>query len=149
MGKLTFNTDKMFTDITDEVQAIVPEDFQGIVNIYSPHTTYCVFQLKNELLHLVDVRFFLDKLVPFIKQPEGEQRNVKYLQDLISLRSDVQVDEAINGHSHVRSLFFNSSESISINIGKLQIGKWKELFFIKLDPMRDRELIITFIKGHN
>ena len=128
---------------------MVPEDFQGIVNIYYPNTTCCVFQLENELLHLVDVRFFLDKLVPFIKQPEGEQRNVKYLQDLISLRSDVQVDEAINGHSHVRSLFFNSSESIPINNGKLQIGKWKELFFIELDPMRDRELIITFIKGHN
>ena len=57
----------MFTDITDEVQAMVPEDFQGIVNIYSPHTTCCVFKLENELRHLVDVRFFLDKLVPFIK----------------------------------------------------------------------------------
>ena len=149
MGKLTFNTDKMFTDITSEVQAMVPKDFQGIVNIYSPHTTCCVFQLENELLHLTDVRFFLDKLVPFVKQPEGEQRNVKYLHDLISLRSDVPFDEAINGHSHVRSLFFNSSESIPINNGKLQVGKWKRLFFIELDPMRDRELIITFIKGHN
>ena len=149
MGKLTFNTDKMFTDISDKVQAMVPEDFQEIVNIYSPHTTCCVFQLENELLHLVDVRFFLDKLVPFIKQPEGEQRNVKYLHDLISLRSDVPVDEAINGHSHVGSLFFNSSESIPINNGKLQIGKWKKLFFIELDPLRDRELIITFIKGYN
>ena len=128
---------------------MVLEDFQGIVNIYSPHTTCCVFQLENELLHLVDVRFFLDKLVPFIKQPEGEQRNVKYLHDLISLRSNVLVDEAINGHSHVRSLFFNSSGSISQNNGKLQIGKWKKLFFIELDPMRDRELIITFIKGYN
>ena len=125
MGKLTFNTDKMFTDITDKVQAMVPEDFHGIVNIYSPHTTCCVFQLENELLHLVDVRFFLDKLVPFIKQSEGEQRNVQYLHDLISLRSDVPVDEAINRHSHVRSLFFNLSGNIPLNNGKLQIGKWK------------------------
>ena len=128
---------------------MVPEDFQGIVNIYSPHTTCCVFQLENELLHLVDVRFFLDKLVPFIKQPEGEQRNVKYLHDLISLRSDVPVDEAINRHSHVRSLFFNLSGNIPLNNGKLQIGKWKKLFLIKLDLTLDRELIIKFIKGHN
>ena len=59
------------------------------------------------------------------------------------------VDEAINGHSHIRSLFFNSSESIPINNGKLQVGKWKRLFFVELDPLRDRELIVTFIKGHN
>ena len=149
MPILKFKTDKMFTDITNDIEKMVPKKFQGLVNVYSPHTTCCVFQTENELLHLVDVRFFLDKLVPYIKQPEGEHRNVKYLHDLISLRSDVPFDEAINGHSHVRSLFFNSSESIPINNGKLQVGKWKRLFFIELDPMRDRELIITFIKGHN
>ena len=67
---------------------------------------------------------------------------------MISLRSDVPVDEAINGHSHIRSLFFNSSESIPVNKSKLLVGKWKRLFFIELDPMRDRELIITFISGY-
>ena len=52
-----------------------------------------MFFNENELLHLVDVRFFLDKMVPYMKQPEGEHRNVKYLHDMISLRSDVPVDE--------------------------------------------------------
>ena len=107
MPILNFKTDKMFTDISDEVQNLVPENFEGLVNVYSPHTTCCVFQTENELLHLVDVRFFLDKQVPYVKQPEGEHRNVKYLHDMISLRADVPVDEQINGHSHIRSLFFN------------------------------------------
>ena len=105
------------------------------------------FQTENELLHLVDVRFFLDKNVPFVKQPEGEHRNVKYLHDLISLRNDVPVDEPINGHSHIRALFFNSSEMILISDGKLMFGKWKRLFFVELDPERDRELILTFVKA--
>ena len=78
----------------------------------------------------MDVRFFLDKLVPYVKQPEGENRNVKYLHDLISLRKEVPVDESINGHSHIRSLFFNSSESIPVNRGKLLLGQWKRIFFI-------------------
>ena len=86
MPILKFKTDKMFTDITNDIQKMVPKKFQGLVNVYSPHTTCCVFQTENELLHLVDVRFFLDKLVPYVKQPEGEQRNVKYLHDMISLR---------------------------------------------------------------
>ena len=149
MPTLQYKTDKMFTDITDDVQSLVPKNFQGLVNIYSPHTTCCVFQLENELLHLVDVRFFLDELVPYVKQPEGENRNVKYLHDLISLRKEAPVDEPINGHSHIRSLFFNSSENIPIHDSKLLLGKWKRIFFVELDPMRNRELIITFINGHN
>ena len=60
MPILNFKTDKMFTDISDEVQALIPENFEGLVNVYSPHTTCCVFQTENEILHLVDVRFFLD-----------------------------------------------------------------------------------------
>ena len=84
-----------------------------------------------------------------MKQPEGEHRNVKYLHDMISLRSDVPVDEQINGHSHIRSMFFNSSESIPIKDSKLLVGRWKRIFFIELDPMRERELIVTFINGQN
>ena len=148
MPTLKYKTDKMFTDITDDVQALIPKNFQGLVNVYSPHTTCCVFQLENELLHLVDVRFFLDKMVPYVKQPEGEHRNVKYLHDMISLRSEVPVDEPSNGHSHIRSLYFNSSESVPINKSKLLLGQWKRLFFIELDPMRKRELILTFISGY-
>ena len=43
-------------------------------------------------------KIFLDKMVPYMKQPEGD-RNVKYLHDMISLRSEVPVDEPSNGHS--------------------------------------------------
>ena len=149
MPILTFKTDKMFTDISNDIQALIPKNFEGLVNIYSPHTTCCVFQTENELLHLVDIRFFLDDKVPFVKQPEGEHRNVKYLHDLISLRNDVPANEPINGHSHIRSLFFNSSENVPIKDSKLRLGKWKRIFFVELVPMRERELIITFINGQN
>jgi len=149
MPTLKFNTDKMFIDITDDVQSLIPKKFEGLVNVYSPHTTCCIFQTENELLHLVDVRFFLDKQVPYVKQPEGEHRNVKYLHDMISLRQDVSENEPINGHSHIRSLFFNSSENVPIKDSKLLLGKWKRIFFVELDPMRDREIIITFINGQN
>ena len=91
MPVLDFETDKMFTDITDDVQAIVPDDFQGLVNIYSPHTTCSVFQTENELLHLVDLRFFLDNIVPHTKVPEGNQKNTKYLHDLNIIHRDIKL----------------------------------------------------------
>ena len=149
MPTLKFETDKMFTDITDDVQSMVPENFQGLVNVYSPHTTCSVFQTENELLHLVDVRFFLDNVAPYSKEPEGDHKNTKYLHDLISLRQDTPADERINGHSHIRALFFNSSESVPVQGGTLLLGKWKRLFFVELDAVRKRELIVTFIGGHN
>ena len=68
---------------------------------------------------------------------------------MISLRNNVPIDEPINGHSHIRSLFFNSSENIPIQKSKLLLGEWKHIFFVELDPMRNRELIITFVKGYN
>ena len=48
------------------------------------------------------------------------------------------MDEPINGHSHIRSLFFNSSENIPIKDSKLLLGQWKRIFFVELDPMRKR-----------
>jgi thiamine phosphate synthase YjbQ (UPF0047 family) len=106
-----------------------------------------VWLTENEILHLLDVRFFLDSVAPKSKLPEGLQKNVKYFHDMISLREGVPVDERVNGHSHIRNLFFNSSETVPIECGKLLLGEWKRIFAIELDPIRKRNLICTFIKS--
>jgi len=139
-------TDKLFTKITDTIEEFAKEwGKSGIVHVFSKHTTCCISLLENELLHHVDIRFFLDKEVPMWKDPEGDQQNIKYLHDLISLRTDVPENERINGHSHIRSLFFNSSEMVPIIDGILMLGKWKDIFIVELDPGKEREIICTFI----
>ena len=139
-------TDKLFNNITEQVAQFAREwGRSGIVNVFSKHTTCSISLLEDELLHKLDIRFFLDKMAPQWKEPEGDQKNIKYLHDLISLRNDVPADERINGHSHIRSLFFNSSETIPIDGGELILGQWKSLFVIELDPGRPREIICTFI----
>jgi secondary thiamine-phosphate synthase enzyme len=144
---IKLKTDKLLTDITEEVASLAKDwGKSGIVNIFSKHTTFCIWCSENEILHKADVRFFLDKVAPKWKNPEGDHNNIKYLHDLISLRDDVPADERINGHSHIRSLFFNSSETVPIDSGKLIIGKWKKIFGVELDPERPREIICTFIK---
>lgn len=144
---IKINTDKLFTDITEEISKLAKDwGKSGIVNVFSKHTTFCIWCTENEILHKVDVRFFLDKIAPKWKNPEGDHNNIKYLHDLISLRDDVPADERINGHSHIRSLFFNSSETVPVDSGKLIIGKWKKIFGVELDPERPREIICTFIK---
>ena len=139
--KIKINTDKLFTNIDKEIEEFSSENnINGFVVVYSKHTTCCVKILEDELLHKADVRFFLDKLAPRWKEPEGDQKNIKYLHDLISLREDVGKDEPINGHSHIRSLFFNSSEFIPVVAGRPLLGKWQSVFVVELDPDRDREI---------
>ena len=144
---IKFNTDKLFKNVTKEVQSFLDKNkcTNGIVTIYSPHTTCCIWLTEDELLHKADVRFFLDNIAPASKDPEGKQKNTKYLHDMISLRNDVPIDEPINGHSHIRSMFFNSSESVPVINSKLCLGKWKQIFIIELDPNRDREVLITYL----
>jgi secondary thiamine-phosphate synthase enzyme len=143
---INIKTDKLFTNITPQIRDFTKKwGKSGLVNIFSTHTTCAVWLTEDEILHQTDVRFFLDKMVPQWKDPEGDQKNIKYLHDLISLRADVPIDERINGHSHIRSLFFNSSETVPVEDGNLLLGKWKQIFVIELDPNRDREIVCTFI----
>jgi thiamine phosphate synthase YjbQ (UPF0047 family) len=44
----------------------------------------------------------------------------------------------------MRGLFFNTSETVPVSEGKLLLGKWQSIFFVELDPIRDREYIVTF-----
>ena len=52
---LKFNTDKLFKNITKEVQSFLDENkcTEGIVTVYSPHTTCCIWLTEDELLQSV------------------------------------------------------------------------------------------------
>ena len=64
---------------------------------------------------------------------------------MISLRREARQDERINGHSHIRSIFFGSSETVPVENGDLILGNWKNIFAIELDPVRQRKIVCTFI----
>ena len=142
--EIEINTSKLFTLITEKIQSFVEECnlTNGVVEVFTPHTTTGLMITENEILHLVDVRYFLDKVAPFKKEPEGPHGNVKYLHDLISLRNNVPDDEPINGHSHIRRLFFDSSVRIPVIDGKCYLGDWSDIFFVELDPCRPRKILI-------
>ena len=141
-------SDKLFTVITPQIESYAREwGKSGLVNIYTTHTTTSLRVLENEILHHADIRFWLDKYLPKHK-PE----NRRYLHDLISLRNDVPQDERINAYSHMRTLFFNTSETVPVEEGWLMLGKWQDIHFIELDPgdnvypLQERKIICTFIE---
>jgi len=142
MDRLELETDKMFSDITEQVQSSIPHSFTGLLTVFTPHTTAGIALLENEILHLVDVRFFLDNMAPKTKPAEGLHRNTKYLHDMISLREGVPPEERVNGHSHIRSLFFSSSQIVPVVDGVLLLGEFKRIMFVELDPIRKREIVL-------
>jgi len=133
---------KLFNNITKKIQSEANKwGKSGLVNIYSTHTSSFIRIIENEILLHADIRFFLDKTFP-----KEKPDNRRYLHDLLSIREDIDPDERVNAFSHMRGLFFNTSETIPVVKGKLQLGKWQSIFFVELDPIRDRKYLITFCK---
>lgn len=128
--KLDLTTSKRLEiiDITSKVQNTITnsEIANGIVNIYSKHSTSAIVINENEQGLLVDFEIFLKEIVP---------QNNNYKHDIIDNNAD----------SHIRSLLLQSSETIPFRDKKLAIGTWQSIFFIELDGPRRRNVQLTII----
>lgn len=135
---VTIKTEKQFTDLTQIAKDFVKETRgEGSLHIYVKHTTCAIKILENEILLLADINNFLNTLIP----PDTE-----YMHNKIEIR-DVPVNERINAHSHLRQLFLTTSETIPVSNGKLLMGKWQTCFLVELDPIRDREVVFSYMES--
>ena len=128
-----------FIDITDEVARVVKASRvkDGLVCIYSKHTTAAIKVNENEPLLIKDMEQFLSRLAPV---------NAYYGHNDFSIRTvNMTEDECPNGHAHCQHLLLSSSETIPLLDGKLQFGTWQRLFLIELDRPRSREVIIQVL----
>ena len=134
--KLIINTEKQFTPLNDYIHEFINEKKgNGMVNVFVAHTTCAVKVLEGELLLLADINNYLDKCFPI----EGN-----YMHDRIEIR-DVPINERVNGFAHLRQMFFASDVTIPVEDGKMMLGQWQTVFLVEIDPLRDREIIITYI----
>jgi len=132
---LNFTTEKVFTNITRDVQDKIPDGFNGVVHVFSQHTTASIRILENEILLHSDYLKFLEDTFP----EKGHFRH-----DYVGIR-DVPPDERINGYSHLRSLLFNTSEMIPVLNGKMLLGQWETLFLVEMDGVRSRSVVVSFL----
>lgn len=133
---ITVRTEKQFIKLTDQANQFVQEiGGSGLLNIFVAHTTCGIKVLEGEILLLSDIATFLQKMFP---------QEDYYRHDIIGIR-DVPIDERVNGFAHMRQLFFSESTTIPVQNGKMMLGKWQDVFLIELDPIRDRQIIFTFL----
>jgi secondary thiamine-phosphate synthase enzyme len=132
-----YKTEKQFINLNADLQEFVKDrKGTGLIHVFVRHATCGIKILENEILLLADINQHLEQLAPADK---------KYLHDHIEIR-DVPVNERINGFSHIRQLYFSTSETIPVENGQLLLGKWQTVFLVELDPIRDREVIFTYIE---
>ena len=131
--KIDSNENFQIIDITSDIKIIFDEInnenvlSNGILNIFTKHSTSAIVINENEKGLLGDFEFILGDLV---------QDKNNYSHDLIDN----------NASSHLKSFLLGSSETIPIVNGKIDLGTWQSIFFIELDgPRRNRTIDLTFI----
>ena len=129
-------------DITDDVAEAVRESGvqNGIVCVYSPHTTCCVRVNEFEDGFLQDFATLLRRLVPsetYYAHDDWDRRteNICY-EDM----------ERGNGHAHCMSMLLGSAgESIPVRDGELCLGTWQRVLFLELDRERERRWLVQVV----
>lgn len=133
---ITVKPEKQFFKLTDYAKEFTHEiGRSGLLNIFVSHTTCGIKVLEGEILLLSDISTFLQEMFP---------QKGHYRHDIIGIR-DVPIDERVNGFAHMRQLFFSESATVPVQDGELMLGKWQDIFLIELDPIRERQVVFTFI----
>jgi secondary thiamine-phosphate synthase enzyme len=128
-------------DITDAVAAFVRQARlqDGLVQVFSRHTTAAIRIQEDEPLLLEDMRHFLDRLAP----PDADYGH----NDFRVRTQNMHPDERPNGHAHCLQLLLGSSESVPVMGGELQLGAWQRLFLVELDGPRPRREVLVQVLG--
>jgi secondary thiamine-phosphate synthase enzyme len=129
-----------FLDITDEVLDLVRDVGlrQGVVTIFSRHTTAAVCIQEDEPLLLEDLREFLQRSAP----PHAHYRHNDFRVRTVHMHDD----ESPNGHAHCLQLMLGTSQSVPVEDGELLLGTWQRIFVVELDgPRPAREVILQVV----
>lgn len=127
-NSIKINTSKNFEiiDITSKINDSIDID-EGIISIFSKHSTSAIVVNENESGLLKDLEFTLDNLI----------------SDKYSYSHD-RIDN--NAKSHLKSFLLSSSECLPIKDFRLDLGTWQSVFFIELDgPRTNRTITLTII----
>jgi secondary thiamine-phosphate synthase enzyme len=114
-------------NVTPQVQQAVEKSrvSAGTCYVYVPHTTAAI--MINECADpdvATDLEGAFDRLIPF----EGPYRHAEG-----------------NSDSHMKSVFVGASQTIFVEGGELQLGRWQGVFFCEFDGPRDRRLHVKIV----
>jgi secondary thiamine-phosphate synthase enzyme len=116
-------------DLTNRIMEFVRR-FQineGVVNIWSMHTTCTLMINEFQIALVADIKRFLEQMVA---------RDAQYLHN------DPQHSDCDrqNADSHLRAMLLGHSLSLQISGGEVVLGQWQRILMAELDGPRARSL---------
>ncbi|SRR6056297_405674 len=127
--QLSIKTNKKveLVDITSKIRNVVSksEIDEGIVQINIPHTTAAITINENADPSVKeDIVKELNKIIPF-------NDNYKHLEG--------------NSAAHIKSSIIGSNETVIINGGHLELGRWQGIIFCEFDGSRRRKINVKVL----
>ncbi len=116
-------------DLTDRIMALVRKMKvrEGLVSLWSMHTTCCVFINEFQTALLQDIRHFLEELVA--RDAEWRHNDPEH--------SDC---DRMNADSHLRAMLLGHSLTLQVSGGDIVLGQWQRILMAELDGPRARTL---------
>ncbi|MFC6732527.1 MULTISPECIES: secondary thiamine-phosphate synthase enzyme YjbQ [unclassified Haladaptatus] len=111
-------------DISDRVAGELPSDATGICTVFCTHTSAGLLIQENESRLKRDLLGLLERVVP---EAGGYEHD--------------EIDD--NADAHLRATLLDSSLSIPVKNGALQLGTWQTIFLVECDGPRTRNIIVT------
>ncbi|MEM2238162.1 MAG: secondary thiamine-phosphate synthase enzyme YjbQ [Candidatus Caldarchaeum sp.] len=117
-------------DVSDKVEKIVAASGvkNGLVNVFSLHTTLALYLNENEPNLRRDVLELLERLAP-----EGRG----YHHDTI--------DPTANTFSHLRSILLSPAVTLPVENGRTVRGTWQSIIAAEFDGPRTRKLYVQVL----
>jgi secondary thiamine-phosphate synthase enzyme len=116
-------------DLTNRVMELVRQFNirEGLVCLWSMHTTCTLFINEYQVALLADIKRFLEQMVA---------RDAEYLHNDPN-HSDC---DRMNADSHLRAMLLGHNLTLQISGGEVVLGQWQRVLMAELDGPRARSL---------
>lgn len=127
----TISTDERIevVDLTERIMALVRQHQirEGLVSLWSMHTTCAVFINEFQKALLSDIKRFLQEMVD---------------RDAAWMHNDPKQSDCdrLNADSHLRALLLGHSLTLQVSGGEIVLGQWQRILLAELDGPRARTL---------
>ena len=133
---LTIQTEErvQLIDVTDRVLALVRNAAirEGIVSLWSMHTTFAVFMNESQKALHADIKRLLETMV---------DRDADWMHN----DPDHSDCDRFNADAHLRAMLLGHSLTLQISDGELVLGQWQRVLVAELDGPRSRTLRVQMM----
>ena len=105
---------------------------EGLVSLWSMHTTCALFINEFQTALLSDIKRFLEQMV---------QRDAEWMHN----DPDHSDCDRFNADSHLRALLLGHSLTLQVSGGEVVLGQWQRILMAELDGPRARSLRIQLM----